>query len=118
MLLKKRDGKLSQSEEQSSADKPCIPLNQMTILVHLECGEYKVPMKVKTNNFDQFYDKVASRFNSKVPGFKSHSMEFQCDKKWYQFNQSTGFDALCLDEDDPEITIKATVMTSESKHLG
>ena len=51
--------------------------------------------------------------------FQSGSIQFQCGKKWYGLNQSTGFDALCLDEDDPEITIQAMkIMDLETKHLG
>lgn len=117
--MSKQDEKVSQSEaEQPSIEAACSkPIN---VLVHFQCGETKFPKRIKTNNFDQFYDKVVSTINSKVPGFKSHCMQFKCGKEWYNFNQSTGFDALCLDEDDPdpEITIQATTVSSETKHLG
>ena len=111
----KQDEKVSQSEEQSSIKKSSACLN---IRVHIEYGKDGFPIRIKTNDFDQFYDKIVSTINSKIPGFKSHCMQFQCGKKWYGFNQSTGFDALCLDEDDPEITIQVTPILSEPQHTG
>ena len=119
--MSKQDEKLSQSEEQSPIEGSSTCSKPMNVLVHFEPGEAefsKFPNKIKTNTFDQFYDKVVSTIDSKVPGFKSHCMQSKCGKKWYSFNQGTGFDALCLDEDDPEITIQATTMSSEAKCLG
>lgn len=98
------------AEEQSSK-----PLN---ILVHFECGELEFPMRITTNDFGQFYDKVVSVIKSKVSDFKSYCVEFQCGKKSYKFNQDTGFDGLCLNMDNPETTIKAITVDSKLKHLG
>ena len=118
MLLRKSVGEVSQSQVQSSSEKASPHLKPLNIRVHFECDEHKFPMRIITNNFDHFYDKVVSTFHNKIPGFKSHCMQFLCGKKWYKFDQSTGFDALCLDEDDPEITVQATIMSPEEKHLG
>ena len=118
LSVSKQVERVSQSEEQLSTEESSACLKPMNILVHFECGEIEFPKRIKTNDFGQFYDKVVSTINSKVPDFKSHCMQFQCGRKWYRFNQSTGFDALCLDDDDPEITIQATTTGSAAKHLG
>ena len=117
-LLSKQDEKISQSEEQSPTERSSACSKPMNVLVHFECGETEFPMKIKTNDFNQFYDKVVSTIDSKVPSFKSHCRQFKCGKKWYNFNQSTGFDALCLDEDDPEIMIQLIPIPSEPQHSG
>ena len=114
LLSKQDEEKVSQSEEQLSIETS----TSLSILVHFECSEFKFPKRIKSSNFDEFYDKVVSTIDSKAPGIKPHCMQFQCGKKWYSFNQSTGFDALCLDEDDPEITIQVTPILSEPQHLG
>lgn len=104
--------------EQSSVKKSTgfKPLN---ILVHFECGELELyPMRITAINFVQFYDEVTSTIKSKVPDFKSHHLQFQCGKKSYKFKQDTGFDALCLNKDDPEITIQVVTTSSELKRLG
>lgn len=75
-------------------------------------------MRITANSFDQFYDKVVSAIKSKVPEPKPHCMQFQCGSKWYDFNQDTGFDLLCLSEDNPEISIQVTSILSEPQHLG
>lgn len=112
-LLSKQDEKVSQSEEHSSTEESSACSKPMNVLVHVECGEIEFPVKIKYNNYNQFYGKVVSTIDSKVPDFKSHCMQFKCGKKWYSFNQSTGFDALCLDEDDPEMTIQLIPISSE-----
>ena len=104
--------------KQSSVKKSACskPLN---ILVHFECGELELyPMRITAINFVQFYDEVTSTIKSKVPDFKSYHLQFQCGKRSYKFKQDTGFDALCLNKDDPEITIQVVAMSSELKHLG
>ena len=117
--MSKQDEKVSQSEEKSSIEESSACSKPMNVLVHFECDKTEFAKRIKTNTFDQFYDKVVSTIDSKVPDFKSHCMQFKCGKKWYNFNQSTGFDALCLDEDDPEITIQTSLsVSSEAKHLG
>lgn len=113
-LVNKQDERVSWSfptEEESS-------VHPSNILVHFECGEFEFPMRITANNFDQFYAKVASAVQSKVSDFKSCCMQFQCGKKWYKFNQHTGFDSLCLNKDDPEIAIQVVTMSSKLKHLG
>ena len=68
-------------------------------------------MRITTIHFDQFYDEVTSAIKRKIPDLKSYQTQFQCGKKWYTFNQDTGFGALCLNKDDPEITIQVVTMS-------
>ena len=114
-----QDERISKSKEQSSFERSACskPLN---ILVHFECGEnIEFAKKIRAKTFKKFYDEIISTIGNKIPDFKSRSIQFQCGKKWYGLNQNTGFDALCLDEDDPEITIQAIkIMELETKHLG
>ena len=114
-----QDERISESKELSSIEKSACskPLN---IRVHFECGEnIEFAKKVKAKTFETFYDEIISTIGNKIPDFKSRSIQFQCGKKWNGLNQNTGFDALCLDEENPEITIQAIkIMELETKHLG
>ena len=119
--MSKQDKRVSQSlpaAEQSSV-KISACLKPLSILVHFECGELELyPMRITAVNFDQFFDEVTSGIKNKVPVSKLHYLQFQCGKKWYKFNQDTGFEALCLNKDDPEITIQVVTMSPELKRLG
>ena len=112
------DEREQDSEEQSSIEKSSACLKPLNILVHFECSEQNFPSRIKADDFGQFYDKVVSALKSKVPDCKSHRMQFQCGSKWYDFNQDTGFDCLCLNEDNPEISIRVIIPTISDPHLG
>ena len=114
----KRVSQLLPAAEQSSVKKS-TSLNQTNILVHFECGELELyPVRITTNHFNQFYDEVTSAVKDKIPDLKSYHLQFLCGKKPYKFKQDTGFDALCLNKEDPEITIQVVTMNAELKHLG
>ena len=112
------DEREQSSEEQPFIEKSFVYLKPMNILVHFEYSEQKFPLRIKANDFGQFYDKVVLALKSKVPDCKSHHMQFQCGSKWYDFNQDTGFDCLCLNEDNPEISIRIIIPTISDPHLG
>ena len=45
--------------------------------------------------------------SSKKPGSKASHLQYEVGIKWYDFNKDTGFEELCMDENNPEILIKA-----------
>lgn len=113
-LLSRQDERVSPSlsvDDQMSVEKSTASLKPLNILVHFECGEFECPMRITANSYDQFYDKVVSTVKSKTPGFTLHSMQFQCGSKWYDFKKDTEFDYLCLNEENPEVSIRATPKT-------
>ena len=76
-LLSKQDEKMSQSEEQPPIERSSACSKPMNVLVHFECNKAEFSKRIKTNTFDQFYDKVCFYnffIDSKVPDFKSHCM--------------------------------------------
>ena len=111
------DEREQDSEKQSPIEKSSVCLKSLNILVHFEYSEQKFPLRIKANDFGQFYDKVVLALKSKVPDCKSHCMQYQCGSKWYDFNRDTGFDCLCLNEDNPEISIRL-IPTISDPHLG
>ena len=119
MLLSKQGEGVSQPlsvEDQSSVEKSAC-LKSLNILVHFECDGLEFSRRITISNYT-FYIKIVSVIQSKVPDIQSYSMHFQCGKIWHKFNQGIEFDDLCLNEDDPEITIRALTMSSELQHLG
>jgi len=78
-----------------------------TILVHFEYGE-EFARKIKSVNFSEFYGSVVSILENKLPGHIPQDLKFRCGKKWYALKENTGWEALCLDDQDVEIDVQAT----------
>ena len=92
---------------------------KLDIKVHFKYDELEFPKKVQAGNFSEFYALVFSALLNKKPGFKPcHPLQFQFGKKWYDFNEDTTFDDLYMDENNPEISIKATSTPMDSALLG
>ena len=112
--MSKQGKRVSQSfpTTKQSSVKKSVCLKPLNILVHFECGELELyPMRITTIHFNQFYDKVTSAVKDKIPDLKSYHLQFLCGKKPYKFKQDTGFNALCLNKEDPEITIQVVTMS-------
>jgi len=92
---------------------------KLSIKVHLKYDDLEFPKKIQVGDFSEFYASVFSALSNKKPGFKPcHPLQFQFGTKWYDFNEDTTFDDLCMDEDNPEISIKATSTPMDSALLG
>ena len=88
------------------------------IKVHLIYDELEFPKKLQAGDFSEFYTKVFSVLLNKKSGSKPCHLQYQFGAKWYDFNEDTKFDDLCMDEDNPEIIIKATSSPVDSSLLG
>ena len=91
---------------------------KMNIKVHLIYDEFEFPKKIQAGDFSKFYTKVFSTLLNKKSGSKPCHLQYQFGAKWYDFNEDTEFDDLCMDEDNPEICIKATSSPVDSASLG
>ena len=91
---------------------------KLNIRVHLVYDELEFPTKIKASEFSEFYTKVFSALLNKKSGSKPCNLQYQFGAKWYDFNENTQFDDLCMDDDNPEITIKATSSPADSTLLG
>ena len=91
---------------------------KLTIKVHLIYDELEFPKRVQAGDFTEFYTKVFSALLNKKPGSKPCHLQYQFGAKWYDFNEDTGFDDMCIDEDNPEISIKAISSIVDSALLG
>ena len=105
----------------ASSDKNVDPFNtgiKMNIKVHLIYDELEFPKRIQAGDFSEFYTKVSSALLNKKSGSKPCHLQYQFGAKWYDFNEDTEFDDLCMDEDNPEIIIKATSSPVDSALLG
>ena len=84
-----------------------IAVTALKIVVHFIYGE-EFPRRIAAKSITDFYYKVISTLENKIPNSKPSNVQFQCGTKWYKFTEHTDFDSLCLDEDNPELTIQAT----------
>ena len=91
---------------------------KLNIKVHLIYDELEFPKKIQAGDFTEFYTKVFSALSNKKSNTKPCHLQYQFGAKWYDFNEDTGFDDMCMDEDNPEIFIKATSSPVESALLG
>lgn len=91
---------------------------KMNIKVHLIYDELEFPKKIQAGDFSEFYTKVFSTLLNKKSGSKPCHLQYQFGAKWYDFNEDTEFDDLCMDEDNPEICIKATSSPVDSASPG
>ena len=91
---------------------------KLNIKVHLIYDELEFPKKIQACDFNEFYTKVFSVLSNKKSGYKPRHLQYQFGAKWYDFNESTDFDDMCMDEENPEVTIKATSMPVDSASSG
>ena len=91
---------------------------KLTIKVHLIYDEFEFPKRIQAGDFTEFYTKVFSALLNKKPGSRPCHLQYQFGAKWYDLSEDTGFDDMCMDEDNPEISIKATSSPVESTLLG
>ena len=91
---------------------------KLNIKVHLIYNELEFPKRIQGCDFNEFYTKVLSVLSNKKPGSKPCHLQYQFGAKWYDFNEGTSFDDMCMDEEDPEVTIKATSIPVNSASSG
>ena len=106
--------------EQANVTRPFAQENQASkeqhnILAHFECSGNKLPKRIPSYSFDEFYSTVVSTFQDRMSnygGAHTHTIQCQCGTEWYDFNADTGYDYLYLDDSNPEIKLRAI-----SKHM-
>ena len=91
----------------SSTNTTEISVTALNIVVHFNYGTYEFARRIAAATITEFYSKVISILEKKTPGSKPNSVQFQCGTKWYKLTEHTDFDSLCLNENNPEITIQA-----------
>lgn len=99
------------SEEPSEApslsfDKHSKPLTTK-VKVHFTYDKLKFPKIVEVDHYSEFYTKVFTALSNRKPGFKPCHLKYNVGVEWYDFTEDTDFEDLCLDENNPEIFIKA-----------
>ena len=75
---------------------------------------------IKADNFIEFHTQVLSAFVNKKPGYKPSSLQYQFGTEWYNLTEDMDIDDFCLDDSNPEISIRAKSKTKsfESVPLG
>ena len=91
----------------SSTNTVEISVTALNIVVHFNYDTCEFARRIAAATMTEFYSKVISILEKKTPGSKPNSVQFQCGTKWYELTEHTDFDSLCLDENNPEITIQA-----------
>ena len=82
-------------------------INGITVCIHFIYDELQFPKKIQASDFKEFYTKVVFALSNKKPKSEPHHLQYQVGTKWYDFNENIGFDDLCMDEKNLEISIKA-----------
>ena len=91
---------------------------KLNIRVHLIYDELEFPKKIQAGDFNEFYTKVFSTLLNKKAGSKPCHLQYQFGAKWYDFSEDTGFDDMCMDEENTEVFIKALSTPVDSALLG
>ena len=107
---------LSRSPESKKAKK----VVKICIKAHFMYDELKFHKLIKADNFIEFHTQVLSAFVNKKPGYKPSSLQYQFGTEWYNLDEGMDIDDLCLDDSNPEISIRAKSKTKsfESVTLG
>ena len=98
---------------QESFDSTSADVKESNILVHFKYSVHKFPKRVLTSTYEEFYKEILSILQSKMDGYKPHNLQYRCGSEWYDLNQDTGFDGLCL-MNEKQIWIQAVPVIIES----
>ena len=86
----------------------------LKVVVHFDYGGQKFPNKISIGIMSKFYKEVMSTLEKRIPGYKPHHLQFQCMDVWYDFTENTKFQDLCLEDEKPQLFVKAIPMPKES----
>ena len=85
-----------------------ISVTALNIIVHFIYGACQFARRIAAATITEFYNKVISTLENEIPDSKPSNVQVQCGTKWYKLTEGTNFDSLCLNEDNPEITIQVS----------
>ena len=88
------------------------------IKVYFTYDGNEFPRIIKASDFKEFYTRVFSALLSKKSGSKPCNLQYQFGVKWYDLNENTEFEDLCITKDNPELFIKARSSLMDSSLLG
>ena len=88
------------------------------INIYFTYDDKKFPRSIQANDFKEFYTKVFSTLLNRKSGFKPCNLQYQFGTQWYDLNENTEFEDLCITEDNPELFIKAKSSPMDSSLLG
>ena len=105
--MSSKQGEHGRPFSEVSSSSTTAPVASVKAVVHFDYGDKPFPKRISIEMMSKFYKEVLSLFQNKKPAYRPGNLQIQCGSCWYDFNEETEFDDLCLNDDNPELFIKA-----------